>query len=1623
MSGGVQELSQEVQGLRDQLSQAQARVRKRDAEIMALEDLTKAIFNQAGKAIVVCDQRYRIIRASQTAHALAGKSPLGLYFQDAFPLQILSAASPRQDENVSLPFSLQTTLARGTATIDDTMLYQDDGRIYYLQVTARPLHAGDDQPEGCLVTMTDLTAQREAEESLGREQERQRRLVASEIAAREQAEQALRQANKKLEGLFQASPLPIIALDTGGRVELWNRAAEKLFGWRAEEVLGQPIPSVPPEKWPELRDLLRQTNELAGLETQRYTRDGALVEVSLHSAQVHNDEGKITNSIGILENITGRKQMAAEQQRLLKTVQNQAEELQVANEELITQAEELQTQVAELNYQAGELAAQRDELKRLAGALAFQKRLLEEVIDQMPAGVILADCPSGQVIAANRELERILGHGFRVPADIARYNWCEGFHPDGRPYRFEEWPLTRALTTGEVVRDEEIAIFRADGTRRTISVSAAPVRNREDIIRGGVAIFQDITERRAVAAEIRRLASFPRFNPNPVLEIDATGAITFCNQAAVAALRALGAVGGPEAFFPEDLEDILSTALGPGAGPWYREVRIGEMVFAEDISFAEPFGVFRIYARDITARRRAEAEQARLLAERDRTASHLEAVLNTISEELIISDLEGNILTMNRAALTRRGFEDMAEARRHVSEHQRFFEIRDFSDRVLPVEEWPLGRALRGETFTGMELHHRRLDTGEERLCSYSGAPVLDRLNQPVLVVISVRDITQRKQAETALKESEERYRSIFHNSHAVMLLVDPGTGAIVDANPAACSYYGYTQEALTAMAVTDINQLGPEQVVAEMQKARSGECRQFLFRHKLASGAVRPVEVFSGPVRFHGKTLLYSIVHDVSARQQAEEALRESGARLRAVFENLDAGVVFASLDGHLFDWNPAALAMHGFGSLEECRCFLPEFAEIFELSTLAGDLLPLDHWPLSRVLRGEQLCDLELRVRRLNTDWQRILSYSGSLVRDPDGSPLLAVISVTDITARKQGEEALRQERDFVTALLQTVGALVVVLDCEGRIIRFNQACEQNTGFSFQEVAGKPFFDLFLLPEELPDFKQAFNSVSAENFPNSHVNHWVTRDGEPRLISWSNSALTDEQGRVTYIIGTGIDITERQRAEAALKQAYDELERRVQERTAELQRQGELIQDLYNQAPCGYHSLDAAGTFVQINDTELAWLGYTRAEVVGRLKFPDILTAASRKTFQATFPGFKASGEVRDLEYELVRKDGSIIPVLLSSSAITDASGNFVMGRSTVFDMTARRQAEAALEAEHQRLLSVLERIPAYVALISPECTIPYANREFVKRFGDPGNRLCYEFLFGIDAPCTRCKALEVLKNNTPEIWEWTGPDHITYQIYDYPFIDADGSPLILEMGVDISRRKQAEKALRESEERLRSLSVQLINAQETERQRLSLELHDDLGQLLTVLKMQLRGTLKKLPPELRGSRDALADALAFINSIVDAVRRLSRNLRPPLLEDVGLVEALKQLCSEFQKYNQFTCILNVDDIQDRFTVESQILIYRIFQESLNNIAKHAGATQVTISIKNENGHVSFRVKDNGSGFNVAEVWGGDPTKRGLGLSAMYERIRMLGGDLAIDSQRGQGTKIAFTVPSHQA
>ncbi len=191
---------------------------------------------------------------------------------------------------------------------------------------------------------------------------------------------------------------------------------------------------------------------------------------------------------------------------------------------------------------------------------------------------------------------------------------------------------------------------------------------------------------------------------------------------------------------------------------------------------------------------------------------------------------------------------------------------------------------------------------------------VRDNAGQPLYYEGFLVDITERKEAEEALQDSEERYKSLFQDNHAVMLLIDPETASIVDANPTACKYYGWSREEITRKKITDINVLIPTDVFFEMQLAREEKRDHFIFKHRLSNGEIRDVEVFSGPIHSKGRNLLYSIVHDITVRKQLERTLREERAGFRLVSENAPVGIAVIDKDGIFKYINPTFKEYFGY-------------------------------------------------------------------------------------------------------------------------------------------------------------------------------------------------------------------------------------------------------------------------------------------------------------------------------------------------------------------------------------------------------------------------------------------------------------------------------------------------------------------------------------------------------------------------------------------------------------------------------------------------------------------------------------------------------------------------------------
>jgi diguanylate cyclase (GGDEF)-like protein/PAS domain S-box-containing protein len=323
-----------------------------------------------------------------------------------------------------------------------------------------------------------------------------------------------------------------------------------------------------------------------------------------------------------------------------------------------------------------------------------------------------------------------------------------------------------------------------------------------------------------------------------------------------------------------------------------------------------------------------------------------------------------------------------------------------------------------------------------------------------VFVAQHIASAIEQKRSETALRDSERRYRQMFENNRAVQLLIDPQSGTILDANVAACEFYGYPLEHLLNMRIWDINVLSAAAVHEEMTSAAAQKRSYFVFRHRIAGGEVRDVEVHSGPIDFGGKRVLYSIIHDITERRRAEQAVQASEEKYRNIFNYASVGIYQSTRDGRLLTANQALASMLGYESVDD---LLPR--------NLATEVYvdPADREALIASFADTGYAsERELRWRKRDGTvlWVQLSAHS---IVTPDESILFEGF-VFDITARKRAETVQRTQLAAMTASIDGIA----ILDESLRFTYVNDALAKLYGFSRRsELEQQPLSVLYDAPE----------------------------------------------------------------------------------------------------------------------------------------------------------------------------------------------------------------------------------------------------------------------------------------------------------------------------------------------------------------------------------------------------------------------------------------------------------------------------------------------------------------------------------------------------------------------------
>jgi len=374
---------------------------------------------------------------------------------------------------------------------------------------------------------------------------------------------------------------------------------------------------------------------------------------------------------------------------------------------------------------------------------------------------------------------------------------------------------------------------------------------------------------------------------------------------------------------------------------------------------------------------------------------------------------------------------------------------------------------------------------------------------------------------------------------------------------------------------------------------------------------------------------------------------------------------------------------------------------------------------------------------------------------------------------------------------------------------------------------------------------------------------------------------------------------------------------------------------------------------------------------------------------------------------------------------------------------EVDERRRAEAAVAAERQRFHDVLDMLPAYVILLSPDYKVPFANRFFEERFGKSGGFRCFEYLFHLDKPCENCETFRVLTLKGPHHWEWTGPDGRNYDIYDFPFTDVDGSPLIMEVGLDITEQKRAEQALRKAHD---TLEVRV--AERTAELRRS---NSDLEQFAYAASHDLQQPLRMvasyvglLSQRYRAQLDEKADryidyavgGAKRMQALVDGLLHYSRvgtqgGAAVSVNATTVVAEAQANLCRSVEE-----ACAGIEVKSLPVVVADRAQLVQLFQNLLDNAVKFRGAAPpaVLVSCRDAGEWWEFAVRDNGIGIDpkhaerVFEVFKRLHTEQeypgtGIGLALCRKIVERHGGRIWFEAAEGGGSVFRFTLPKQPA
>jgi PAS domain S-box-containing protein len=1402
-----------------------------------------------------------------------------------------------------------------------------------------------------------------------------------DITDRKRSEEQLRASEATFRAVFEGAGIGMAAVDLDGHILSCNAALAELLGYERAVLVGMNVADVshPDDQDRDLalkQEMVEDGRDVGAMDKRYVRKDGSIIWGRLTISLVRDPTGEVQFVIGMVEDVTERR------------------------------------------------AAER--------ALRASEQRLAKTFGLSPDAIAITKASDGRLVEVNDTFVRLSGYSREeaIGRDTVSLGIWE--RQDDR----SAW-IDRLSVEGSA--SAEMPLFDRRGMRHDCLVSAAVIDLHGDP--HILSYVTDITERKRAEEGIRERAALAAFTA------DVTGALItgkplrdilhHCAEAMVQHLDAAFA----RIWTLNEAQDVLE--LQASAGMYahldgdHARIRVGELKIgriAEErqphltnavrsdplvhdhawavreglVAFAgyplivddELVGVAAMFARDpltdatlqalgsvvnsiASAIERKRAEEARQAGEARRRAIFEQAAVGIIE-----SALDGRFLRTNAKFCEIVGYsvEELAGLS--------FQEITHPDD--LRQDRENLERVLRGESGTF---------TVEKRYLHKNGSPVWTQLTASLIRdpggeaeywVGVVQDITDRRSAEAALRRSEERYRTMVERLPAGVYRSTHG-GKFLEINPAMVQMLGYEgKEELLAIDIPSTLYVDPEDRDLPIAMGRQAKSEVRLRRK---DGSVIWVEDHAtyiyddtGNVRYHEGVLL-----DITVRRQAEESIRASEERFRTVFESAAIGVAVVEKSGVAVESNAALQEMLGY-SKDELGSM--PFTEFTHPDDAQKDLA------LYQELMAGRRESYHMEKRYIRKDgpvvWGQL---TVSLVRDAAGAPRHAIGMVQDVTERRRAEDALRDREDRMRQALIAASAGAWEWDIKTNEVFWSD--ENFRLFGLDPAAGPASYERWLQCLHADDRRMTERHVVEAIGRVSDLNteyRVVWPDGSVRWINGVGSIRLDAAGKPAAMYGIQIDITERKRATEALR-ASEEAHRVITENSMEVMTR-----------------VNREGRLVFVNRAAAAGMGTTTTDPVG-LHLSDVYAPEIADEMLARIDKVFATGEGILSEQEAHIR-GERRYFLTSNQPIRDSQGRIDSVMSIGVDITERLKAEDLLKRSEAQYRAIAEDMPALVCRFRADGELTFVNGAYCEYYErtpeDLVSRNFFAFVAPEDRPSVRARFTALTRENPVITYErrTRGPDGSTrWQLWtDRAIVDDAGRSVEFQcLGRDITESRIAEARVRKSEQQLRRLAARLQAVREEERTTIAREIHDELGQALTGIKIDLAWIVERFPSNWKRVRERGKSMFSLVDSAINTVRDLSARLRPAVLDDLGLAAAVEWQAYDVANRTGLDLVVTTPSEDVELDREQATALFRILQEALTNVVRHAEATKVAVELRRAGNGVVLEVTDDGRGIaeDVAELSGS------LGLLGMQERAVVLGGDVRVQRIPEGGTKMTATVP----